>query len=222
MQALPGRIAAAELPVARIFPNYTDPAVYLNRQELHPILREGEQLSGAFVSVNPQSMDELYEAVKQTPTIAGVLDKHAAQASFNETISESTSLLRLVNAVFSIAIALGVIYNCAVIILAERARDLATLRVMGFRHREVSIVLIGELAIITLLSIPVGLPIGYGFAYVTTLALDTETHRFPLIIQRFTYAYATSVIAIAASVAALYVQRMLSSIDLVAVLKVKE
>jgi putative ABC transport system permease protein len=211
-----------ELPVAQIFPNYTEPSAYMNRYELHRVLHEAEQLSGAFLTVNPQAMNDLYAEVKQMPSIAGVLDKHAAQASFKETISDSTSLMRAVNAVFSVAIAFGVIYNCAVIILAERARDLATLRVMGFRRREVSKVLIGELAIITLLSIPVGLPIGYGFAYVTTLALDTETHRFPLVIQRFTYAYATVVILFAASVSALYVRRMLSSLDLVAVLKVKE
>ncbi len=211
-----------KLPVSQIFPNFTDPSAYLNRYDLHEILHEGEQLSGAFMSVSPDSMDKLYGEVKQTPSIAGVLDKHAALASFKETISDSTSLLRIVNAVFSIAIALGVIYNCAVIILAERARDLATLRVMGFRRNEVSMVLLGELGIITLLAIPVGLPIGYGFAYLTTLALDTETHRFPLVVQRFTYAYATATILLAASVSAFYVRRMLSKLNLVTVLKVKE
>ncbi|TWU46129.1 FtsX-like permease family protein [Rubripirellula tenax] len=210
------------LPVARVFPNYTEPSAYMNRQSLHKVLREVEQLSGAFLSVDADSIASLYDEVKKTPSIAGVLDKHAAEASFNETISESTSLMRIVNAAFSLVIAFGVIYNCAVIILAERARDLATLRVMGFRRIEVSMVLFGELAIITVLSIPVGLPIGYAFAYLTTIALDTETHRFPLVIQRFTYAYAAIVVLGAASLSAIYVRRMLSSLDLVAVLKVKE
>jgi len=83
-------------------------------------------------------------------------------------------------------------------------------------------VLLVELAVITLLSIPVGLPIGYGLSYLTTLALDTETHRFPLIIERSTYSYAAIVIIAAASLSAIYVRRMLSDLDLVAVLKVKE
>ncbi|MGB7328307.1 MAG: FtsX-like permease family protein [Rubripirellula sp.] len=211
-----------EIPIARVFPNYTDPSAYLNRHELHKILQESEQLSGAFVSVDPSFLDELYAEVKRTPSVAAAIDKHASEASFRDTISENTSLMRMANAIFSVVIALGVIYNCAVIILAERARDLATLRVMGFRRREVSMVLIGELAVITLLSIPVGLPIGYAFAYVTTIAMDTETHRFPLVIQRYTYAYATLVILIASGAASLYVRRLLSSLDLVAVLKVKE
>ncbi len=211
-----------ELPVARVFPNYTDPSAYMNRLELHEILREVEQVSGVFLAVDSTAMNDLYGAVKQTPSIASVLDKHAAERSFVETVSESISLMRIVNAVFSVAIALGVIYNSAIIILAERSRDLATLRVMGFRRNEVAMVLVGELAIITLLSIPVGIPIGYGLAYLTTLALDTETHRFPLVIQRFTYAYAIAVILAAASASAVYVRHMSSALDLVAVMKVRD
>lgn len=208
--------------IAEVFANFTDPSAYLNRQQLHDLLGEGEQFSGAFLSVDTNAVADLYAEVKQMPTVAGVVDKNAAEASFRETVSSSSSLMRIVNAVFSGLIALGVIYNCAIIILAERARDLATLRVMGFRRGEVSMVLLGELAVITLLSIPVGLPIGYGLSYVTTLALDTETHRFPLIIERWTYAYAAVVILAAASLSAVYVRRMLNSLDLVAVLKVKQ
>ncbi|QDT61418.1 FtsX-like permease family protein [Stieleria bergensis] len=210
------------VPIAEVFANFTDPSAYLNRHQLHDLLGEGEQFSGAFLSVDTNRVADLYAEVKQMPTVAGVVDKNAAEASFRDTVSSSSSLMRIVNAVFSGLIALGVIYNCAIIILAERARDLATLRVMGFRRGEVQMVLLGELAVITLLSIPVGLPIGYGLSYVTTLALDTETHRFPLIIERSTYSYAAIVIIAAASLSAIYVRRMLNSLDLVAVLKVKE
>ncbi|WP_436714414.1 FtsX-like permease family protein [Roseiconus lacunae] len=210
------------VPIAEVFANFTDPSAYLNRHQLHDLLGEGEQFSGAFLSVDSSKVKDLYSAVKQMPTVAGVVDKNAAEASFRDTVSSSSSLMRIVNAVFSGLIALGVIYNCAIIILAERARDLATLRVMGFRRREVEMVLLAELAVITLLSIPVGLPIGYGLSYLTTLALDTETHRFPLIIERSTYSYAAIVIIAAASLSAIYVRRMLSDLDLVAVLKVKE
>ncbi len=142
--------------------------------------------------------------------------------NFREMIAESTSVMRTVNAIFATMIAFGVIYNCSMIILAERSRDLATLRVMGFTRREAGRVLLGEIAVITLLAIPVGLPIGYAFSYLTTLALDTETHRFPLIITPYTYAYSTTVILIAASVSALYVRRMVNDLDMISALKVKE
>jgi putative ABC transport system permease protein len=222
VEILEGRRATRLIRITEVFANFTDPGAYMYRPELHRMLNEGEQLSGAFLAVDMDQMDLLFAAVKETPTIAGVLDKQAALDNFRNTMSESTSIMRTVNATFASIIAFGVIYNCAMITLAERARDLATLRVIGFSRREVSVVLLGELAIITLLAIPIGLPIGYGLSYLTTLALDTETHRFPLVVSRATFAYATVVILLAATFSSLYVLRLLDKLDLISVLKVKE
>ena len=219
---LEGERLSRRVPVAKVFPNFTEPSAYLNRHELHRLLRESDKLSGVYLSVAPGQIEPMYREVKQTPSVAGVMDKRAAMNNFRDMVSESTAVMRTVNAVFATMIAFGVIYNCAMIILAERARDLATLRVMGFTRREAARVLLGEIAVITLLAIPVGLPIGYGFAYLTTLALDTETHRFPLVVQPSTFAYSTIVILIAAAVSCLYVRRLVNDLDMIAVLKVKE
>ncbi|MCA9023511.1 MAG: FtsX-like permease family protein, partial [Planctomycetaceae bacterium] len=129
--------------------------------------------------------------------------------------------MRITNALFASVIAFGVIYNCALITLAERSRDLATLRILGFTQGEVSRVLLAELAIITLAALPIGLPLGYILSYFTTLALDTETHRIPLVITRATFAYSAVVILVAATVSALIVRRLIDKLDLIAVLKVK-
>jgi len=222
VEILEGERVSREIPVAKVFPNFTSPSAYLNRGELHHLLRESEKLSGVFLSVAAGQIEPMYREVKQTPSVAGVMDKRAAMNNFQEMVSESTSVMRTVNALFATIIAFGVIYNCSMIILAERARDLATLRVMGFTRGETSRVLLGEIAAITLLSIPIGLPIGYGFAYLTTLAIDTETNRFPLVIQPSTYAYSTTIILIAATVSCLYVRRMVNDLDLISVLKVKD
>ena len=222
VEVLEGRRGEYELTVAAIFPDYTDPGAYLNRQELHRLLAEGEQLSGAFLLADPARINDLYASVKQTPAVAGVLDKNAAMENFRTTIAENTSFMRMMNAAFASIISFGVIYNCALVTLAERSRDLATLRIMGYYRREISYVLLAELAIITLLAIPVGIPIGYGFAYLTTLALDTETHRFPLVVTRATFAYSTCVLLAAAIASSLYVRRKLDKLDLIAVMKVKE
>lgn len=211
-----------EIPIAVVFPDYGEPAAYLSRQELHRILREGPRLSGAFISVDSNRLGELHAELKKTPAVAGVTVKEAAIKSFQQTITESLRRMRTVNAIFATIIAFGVIYNCALITLSERSRDLATLRVLGFTRREVSIVLLGELTVITLASLPLGLPIGYGLSWLTTVVMDTETHRFPLVISRATFAYATAMIAAAAIVSAFIVRRMLDKLDLIAVLKVKE
>ena len=210
------------LPVARVFPNYTGPAAYMERSALHDLLEEGERISGAFVALDNLQKGETYAAIKQTPAIAGVLDKTAAMKNFREVIARSTSWMRTINALFAALIAFGVIYNSALISFTERARDLATMRVMGFSRGEISAVMLIELLLITIAAIPVGIPIGYAFSYALTLAMDTDSHRFPLVISRGTIAYSMMIIIVSAMASSLVVLKMLKELDLISVLKVKE
>jgi putative ABC transport system permease protein len=115
-----------------------------------------------------------------------------------------------------------VVYNTARISLSERSRELATLRVIGFTRREISTILLGELAILTALAIPVGLGIGYLFAAWATLGMDTELYRIPLVIERATYGEAALTVIVATVASGLWVRRKLDHLDLVAVLKSKE
>ncbi len=117
--------------------------------------------------------------------------------SFFRTIAENIRRMRSLNMVFSMIIAVGVIYSTARISLAERSRDLATMRVLGFSHREIRSILIGELFLLTLAAIPIGWGLGYGLAYTTVNAFDREIFRMPLVIRGSTYAYAAVVVWIA-------------------------
>ena len=68
------------------------------------------------------------------------------------------------NLLFSGVIAGGVVYNAARVSLSERSRELASLRVLGFTRGEISFILLGELASVTLMAIPIGMLLGYIFA----------------------------------------------------------
>jgi len=130
--------------------------------------------------------------------------------------------MRAINLSFAIIIALGVVYNGARISLSERSRELATLRVIGFTRAEISMILLGELAVLTLAAIPVGLLIGYGFASLASLAYNTELFRIPLIVNRSTFAFAATVVLIAALISGYIVRRRIDHLDLVGVLKTRE
>jgi putative ABC transport system permease protein len=115
-----------------------------------------------------------------------------------------------------------VVYNSVRITLAERARELATLRVIGFTRAEVSRILLGELAVLTILAIPGGLWLGHALAELDTLVNDTELFRLPLWIEPSTYGFAVVVTLSAALVSGLIVRRQIDRLDLVSVLKTKE
>jgi putative ABC transport system permease protein len=94
--------------------------------------------------------------------------------------------------------------------------------VIGFTRREISAILLGEIGTITLLGIPIGLVMGYWFAWILTLFLDQEVFRFPFVIEKSTYGLAAATILAASTVSALLVRRRLDDLDLIAVLKSKE
>jgi putative ABC transport system permease protein len=134
-------------------------------------------------------------------------------------MDENLLRMRIINVIFASIIAFGVVYNSARISFAERSRELATLRVIGFTRGEISLIFLGEIAILTLIAIPIGLLIGYGFAAFAVAALSTESQRFPLIVTASTYAFAATTVLSAALLSSLVVRRQLDRLDLIGVLK---
>ena len=94
-----------------------------------------------------------------------------------ETMAEQMLTFAFFITLFAGTIAFGVVYNSARISLSERSRELASLRVLGFTRGEISSILLGELAVLTVAAIPIGLVMGYGFAGFMVMVFDTEQNR---------------------------------------------
>lgn len=222
IEVLEGERVKRTVVIAAMFRDYTEPGAYMPREALQRLLQEGPRVSGAFVRVTDGRLPEFQEQVKRTPTIATASGREAMLNSFRETFAENMLMMRTVNLTFATVIALGVIYNCARITLSERSRELATMRVIGFSRWEVAWVLWGELGTLTLIAIPIGLVIGYGLCMFASQSLDTETHRFPLVVDSSTFAFAALVVLATALGSLWIVRRRLDHLDLIAVLKSRE
>ncbi|MCL4203774.1 MAG: ABC transporter permease [Pirellulaceae bacterium] len=222
VEVLEGEQPVREVPVSALITEYGGTNAYMDLDALHRLLREGRSLTGAFLTVERDRAEDLYRTLKNTPRVAGVTIKEASVNSFRDTIAENLGNIRFFNMLFATVIAFGVVYNSARISLAERSRDLATLRVIGFTRAEISAILLGELAVLTLAAIPLGLVIGYLFAAWAVSGLDTEVYRIPLIVGRQTCGFAVSVVLAGAAISGLIVRRKLDHLDLVSVLKTRE
>jgi putative ABC transport system permease protein len=222
IEVLEGRRPIASVPVLGLVRDFAGLSAYMRMEALNRLMREGGLMSGAFIAAPPERRQSLYSRLKRTPQVAAVAVKEAALNSFRQTMAETILRMRLFNVAFAVVIAFGVVYNTARISLSERSRDLATLRVIGFSRREISLIQLGELAALTAAAIPLGLLLGYLLAALSTTAYDTELFRIPFVIDRSTHAFAAAVILIAAGFSGLVVRRMLDRLDLVAVLKSKE
>lgn len=186
------------------------------------LLDEPNTFSAVNVLVDPPRQGELYSALKRAPAVLGVEFRKGSLLNFRAMGDETVAFIRKIEIVFAVIIAFGVVYNTARIAVAERAYELATLRVLGFTRREISSILLGEIAALATPAIPLGCLFGYLLSSWLAGALSSELFRFPVVLEPRTYAFAIFVFAAAALVSALVVRRHLDRLDLIAVLKARE
>ncbi|MGE0756774.1 MAG: ABC transporter permease, partial [Pirellulaceae bacterium] len=221
-EVLEGARTVREVPVSALTTEFLGTFCYMNIRALNRLVREADALNGVYLRVDARYLDLLYQQLKEMPRVSGVTIKKSSVNSFRETVMENMLQMQMFNVIFACIIAFGVVYNTARIALSERGRELASLRVIGFTRREISFILLGELAVLTLIAIPLGLTIGYVLIAIVCTFLDTEMYRIPFIIDETTYGFSVLVVIIAAIVSGLVVRRRLDHLDLIAVLKTRE
>ncbi|MGE0081351.1 MAG: ABC transporter permease [Thiohalomonadaceae bacterium] len=222
VEFLDGHRPVRQVPVAAVVPKLLGAFTYMNLEALNRILREGHAITGVMLAIDQAHAGEIYARIKEIPRISGIGIREHEIANFHETMDETMLFFTFVASVFSAIIALGIVYNAARITLTERSRELASLRVLGFTRGEISYVLLGELALLVLAAIPLGLAIGYGLCWYIARAIDNELYRVPLVIEPDTYAFAVTVVLLAAAASAFAVRRRLDHLDLIGVLKTRE
>lgn len=223
VEMLTGRRLTRRVPVAGRTTQFIGVGAYMQLGALNRLLREGRVLSGAYLALAPGSTPSpTLSALAERPRVAGVQAQGRALESFIDTIGDTVLTFTFVMTLFAGAIAFGVIYNAARISLSERARELASLRILGLTRGEIGYVLLGELGILTLVAIPLGFVLGVGLCYATVQSAQTELFRVPLVINRGTYALAATVALVAALVSGLVVWWRLGRLDLIDVLKTRE
>jgi putative ABC transport system permease protein len=222
VDVLEGRRGVYRLPVTALVDDILGLSAYTDIGALHALLGEGDVLSGASLLVDAREEARLTSRLKEIPAVAGTSVKSAVIQNFRETLTANMNLSIFMNVIFAGVIAFGVVYNAARVSLSERSRELASLRVLGFTRAEISLILLGELALLTLAALPVGGLLGYGLASAIVQSLDSEVYRFPLVMSRAAVAWAFLTVIAATAVSALIVRRRLDSLDLVAVLKIRE
>ncbi|MEQ1859595.1 MAG: FtsX-like permease family protein [Chthoniobacteraceae bacterium] len=217
-----GRRPVLETTLAGTITDYSGVWAYMEIEALRRLMREGGTVSGAHLIVDANRFDEFLGEVKEAPRVASLGIKEAVRASFKKSTGDMIGMITTIYFTFAIIVSFGVVYNSARIALSERSRDLATLRVIGFTHREVAAVLIGELALLTLVALPIGLLIGSGLAAMIIHTASTETVRLPLVLTSTSYAMAVLVVLISSALSFALVSRRIHKLDLLSVLKATE
>ncbi|MCL4766666.1 MAG: FtsX-like permease family protein [Hyphomicrobiaceae bacterium] len=205
-----------------VIESYFGLGAFMDIDALSRLVGEGPRVSGVHIAYDRRQQPALYRAVKNTPAIAAIELQRIALQRFRETMAENISIMRAVYITLSVIIAFGVVYNSTRIQLSERARELASLRVLGFTRGEVSRVLLTELAILTALAQPLGWLLGYVFGWALIRAFQSDLFTVPFVIEPATYGTSALVVLAAAAASALIVRQRVDRLDLIAVLKTRD
>ena len=219
---LEGQRRTVTVPVTALVEDYFGIRGMMDASSLARVLREAPAVDAVNISLDANMADPLYQAIKNMPVVSGLALQTASLANFRKLIAVFITTMASIYTALAIIIAFGVVYNSARISLSERARELASLRVLGFTRGEVLRILLLELALMALIAQPPGWVIGYGLAAIMQSNLAGELMRVRLVVENSTYALSSAIVIIAATVSALIVRRRINQLDLVAVLKTRD
>ena len=222
VEVLEGGRPVRQVRVAGFGNQYVGLSACMHIDALNRMMREGHAVSGAFLSADSRYANEIYASLKEMPRVAGVTVRKKAVKNLEETMAEQLLTFAFFITLLAGTIAFGVVYNSARISLSERSRELASLRVLGMTRGEISYILLGELAVLTLAAVPLGFLIGRLLCGYIVTSLENDLFRLPFVVEASTYSFAAAVVLASACISALVVRRKLDHLDLVAVLKTKE
>ncbi len=222
VEVLTGDRRARDVRVTGVVSEALGLGAYMTSDALSRLLDEASAVDAAFLRLDGNQAEALFATLKGLPRTTGATLARSVRRNFRELVRRSIATNLSMMLGFAAALAAAVVYNDARIALAERARELATLRVMGFTRAEVAGVLFGELAVVMLVGLPLGCFIGWGLAKTVIPIFGNDMLRMPVLASGWSFVLGMVTVVVAGALSALVVRRRVDTLDLVAVLKTRE
>ena len=155
--------------------------------------------------------------IESSSIVAGKQDKKTIMDSY-DTFMEIMNVMIVILVIAAIVLGIVVLYNLGVMSYVERHRELATLKVLGFRDKAIGKLLITQNIWLTVIGSLIGIPGGVGVLYVLVTALVSE-YELSIIVSPVTYVIGIALTFGVSLLVGLMVARKNKKIDMVEALK---
>lgn len=187
-----GKIGTAEAKIAGIYEQYINNYLYMTPKLYHELFKKQPVYNMLCVSLDEAKGDRADNFSSQM-----LSDNRIVAVTFMaEKITEFKNMLNSLNMVVLVmivcaaALAFVVLYNLTNINIAERVREIATFKVLGFYNRETSSFIYKENIILTLMGIAVGLGLGILLTGFIVRTVEIDNVMFGREIYFTSYLYA--------------------------------
>jgi len=219
LEVTEGRRPTGKVQVTALARTYLGSAALMDITQMNRILGEGAVISGAYLQVDPAAEAGLQKLLVQAPGVATVSFLGPSEDRLRALMNENIGVSLTIFALFAAMIALGVVYNSVRISFTERQRELASLRILGFSKAAVSYILLGEVALLTLVGVPAGLAAGSLLSIYFAEAMGSDLFRLPVAFEPATMATASLIVIGTVVLSGLIVRQRIDSINMVEALK---
>jgi putative ABC transport system permease protein len=213
VELMGGNRTKTRMEIAAIVDEFVASRVYASAETMQIITRDDTPADSVLARIDQGQRETIYKKLKGMPRVMGVVEKNASIQKFEELIDQNIMTLIRVFVVFASAVSAGVVYNSARIIHAERAQEFAILRVLGYERRQVAMILIGELATLVAIAVPLGCVIGTYLGRFMTSMISSDLFRLPFAPTRSTYGSAVVICLIATMLSIALVVRLFYTKD---------
>ncbi len=170
--------------------------------------------------VNAAFCSQRIDEIASASFIAGMQTKQSVMDSY-DSFMEIMNVMVLIFVLAAVVLGVVVLYNLGVMSYVERYRELATLKVVGFKNKRIGHLLISQNLWLTLIGLLVGIPSGAGVLYVLLKTMASE-YELKMIIGILTYAFSTLLIMGVSFVVGLFIAKKNKRINMVEALKGNE
>lgn len=211
--------------VTGIVENYTFHYVYMPSELYRNIFGEEPSFDYVTAILNDNISTAQKDSLASDLMKVDGIDAVAYTTQIIDTFSNILNSLNLVVAIFIIAagaLAFVVLYNLSNINLNERIREVATIKVLGFRDKEVSQYIVRENIILTILGTLLGLILGiFLHSYVVSVA-EVDIVMFGRSIEPLSFVFAAILSLVFSAVVNLIMHKKLKKVNMVDSLKAVE
>ncbi|PKM76618.1 MAG: hypothetical protein CVU90_11745 [Firmicutes bacterium HGW-Firmicutes-15] len=191
---------------------------YINLQRANRILQERNLVSGAMLKVETGKVGFVESEINKMLGVSSVLSRQKELQNFQKNMASMTYSVSLM-ILFAVVLGFAIVYNSSVMNFAERQREIASLRVVGYSTQEVSSLLLKENLLQSLFGVLLGLPFGRLVAGAYVKSVSTDLYTLPVIIYPLTYLFSALGGIIFIMLAHRFAIKGIKDLDLVATLK---
>mgnify|MGYP003087350408 CR=1 FL=1 len=215
------KIDGKEFTVATITEHYVGHYIYMNQKTYEAIYGQVPKMNTYLVKLKDRSQDNtetLAGQFMEQPAVASVV-QNASTIRLFETFASSLNQTMAILVIVSVLLAMVILYNLTNINVAERIRELSTIKVLGFHNKEVTLYIYRETIILSLVGIVLGLVSGFYLHQFLIQMIAPGTFRFQPKVGWEVYLIPVLAVSVILTILGFFVNHYLRKVDMLEALK---